>query len=292
MQIFIIKTVIFYKNILLEADDVIKRPIFHFTELTGMYETAMKGLDTELNIPKDVFKSFQIKDELYPKMWVNEQLRPEIRKQLLKIAVDFFTKLELPDEIKLKDVLLVGSLANYNWSEYSDIDMHLVVDFSQFKEDEEFIKKFFDAQKNLYNIKHDIKIAGHDVEVYIQDKNEKIHAGGIYSIPKDNWKRMPTKNRFTVDRKNVKLKVDKFFDKIKSIEQAYKKENYKDVITKIDALKDSIKKMRQSGLEKGGEYSIENIVFKVLRRTDFMELLDTYKNKSYDKMVSVNEEQP
>jgi hypothetical protein len=50
--------------------------------------------------------------------------------------------------------------------------------------------------------------------------------------------------------------------------------------------------MRQSGLEKGGEYSIENIVFKVLRRTDFMELLDTYKNKSYDKMVSVNEEQP
>jgi hypothetical protein len=103
---------------------------------------------------------------------------------------------------------------------------------------------------------------------------------------------MPTKNRFTVDRKNVKLKVDKFFDKIKSIENAYKKENYKDVITKIDALKDSIKKMRQSGLEKGGEYSIENIVFKVLRRTDFMELLDTYKNKSYDKMVSVNEEQP
>jgi predicted nucleotidyltransferase len=284
--------VIFYKNILLEADDVIKRPIFHFTELTGMYETAMKGLDTELNIPKNVFKSFQIKDELCPKMWANEQLKPEIRKQLFKIAVDFFTKLELPDEIKLKDVLLVGSLANYNWSEYSDIDIHLVVDFSQFKEDEEFIKKFFDAQKNLYNIKHDIKIAGHDVEVYVQDKNEKIHAGGIYSIPKDSWKRMPTKNRFTVDRKNVKLKVDKFFDKIKSIEHAYKKENYKDVITKIDALKDSIKKMRQSGLEKGGEYSIENIVFKVLRRTDFMELLDTYKNKAYDKMVSVNEEQP
>lgn len=283
---------IFYKNILLEADDVIKRPIFHFTELTGMYETAMKGLDTELNIPKNVFKSFQIKDELCPKMWANEQLKPEIRKQLFKIAVDFFTKLELPDEIKLKDVLLVGSLANYNWSEYSDIDIHLVVDFSQFKEDEEFIKKFFDAQKNLYNIKHDIKIAGHDVEVYVQDKNEKIHAGGIYSIPKDSWKRMPTKNRFTVDRKNVKLKVDKFFDKIKSIEHAYKKENYKDVITKIDALKDSIKKMRQSGLEKGGEYSIENIVFKVLRRTDFMELLDTYKNKAYDKMVSVNEEQP
>jgi predicted nucleotidyltransferase len=277
---------------LLETDDVIKRPIFHFTELTGMYETAMKGLDTEINIPKDVFKSFQLKDELCPKMWTNEQLKPEIRKQLFKIAVDFFTKLELPDEIKLKDVLLVGSLANYNWSEYSDIDIHLVVDFSQFKEDEEFVKKFFDAQKNLYNIKHDIKIAGHDVEVYVQNKNDKVHAGGIYSLPKDNWVRKPMKDRFTVDRKNIKLKVDKFFDKMKSIEHAYKKENYKDTITKIDALKDQIKKMRQSGLEKGGEYSIENLVFKVLRRTDFMELLDTYKNKAYDKMVSVNEEQP
>ena len=277
---------------MLETDDVIKRPIFHFTELTGMYETAMKGLDTEINIPKDVFKSFQLKDELCPKMWTNEQLKPEIRKQLFKIAVDFFTKLELPDEIKLKDVLLVGSLANYNWSEYSDIDIHLVVDFSQFKEDEEFVKKFFDAQKNLYNIKHDIKIAGHDVEVYVQNKNDKVHAGGIYSLPKDNWVRKPMKDRFTVDRKNIKLKVDKFFDKMKSIEHAYKKENYKDTITKIDALKDQIKKMRQSGLEKGGEYSIENLVFKVLRRTDFMELLDTYKNKAYDKMVSVNEEQP
>ena len=277
---------------MLETDDVIKRPIFHFTELTGMYETAMKGLDTEINIPKDVFKSFQLKDELCPKMWTNEQLKPEIRKQLFKIAVDFFTKLELPEEIKLKDVLLVGSLANYNWSEYSDIDIHLVVDFSQFKEDEEFVKKFFDAQKNLYNIKHDIKIAGHDVEVYVQNKNDKVHAGGIYSLPKDNWVRKPMKDRFTVDRKNIKLKVDKFFDKMKSIEHAYKKENYKDTITKIDALKDQIKKMRQSGLEKGGEYSIENLVFKVLRRTDFMELLDTYKNKAYDKMVSVNEEQP
>jgi len=282
----------FHKTILLETDDVIKRPIFHFTELTGMYETAMKGLDTEINIPKDVFKSFQLKDELCPKMWTNEQLKPEIRKQLFKIAVDFFTKLELPEEIKLKDVLLVGSLANYNWSEYSDIDIHLVVDFSQFKEDEEFVKKFFDAQKNLYNIKHDIKIAGHDVEVYVQNKNDKVHAGGIYSLPKDNWVRKPMKDRFTVDRKNIKLKVDKFFDKMKSIEHAYKKENYKDTITKIDALKDQIKKMRQSGLEKGGEYSIENLVFKVLRRTDFMELLDTYKNKAYDKMVSVNEEQP
>lgn len=285
----------FYKKILTEETektDVIKRPIFHFTQLTGMYEAAMKGLDAELNIPKDVFKSFQIKDNLNPKFWSNEQLKPEIRKRIFKIAVDFFNKLELPQEIKLKDVLLVGSLANYNWSEYSDVDIHLVVDFSDFKEDEEFIKKFFDAQKNLYNIKHDIKIAGYDVEVYVQNKNEKLHAGGIYSIPKDTWTRKPKQIRFSVEKQLIKRKVDKLFDKVKSIEKDYKNENYKDVITKIDQLKEQIKKMRQGGLEKGGEFSIENLVFKTLRRTDFMEILDTYKNKAYDKMVSIDENQP
>ncbi len=282
----------FYKTILFEETDVIKRPIFHFTQLTGMYEAAIKSLDTELNIPKDIFKSFKIKDQLNSKIWSNEQLKPEIRKKLFKIAVDFFNKLELPEEIKLKDILLIGSLANYNWSEYSDVDLHLVIDFSKFKEDEDLIKKFFDAQKNLYNIKHDIKIAGYDVEVYVQNKTEKLHAGGIYSIPKDTWVRTPKKIKFSVEKELIKRKVDKLFDKLKSIEKDYKKENYKDVITKVDALKEQIKKMRQGGLEKGGEYSVENLVFKVLRRTDFMEALDTYKNKAYDKMVSVNEEQP
>jgi hypothetical protein len=257
-----------------------------------MYEAAMKGLDAELNIPKDVFKSFQIKDNLNPKIWSNEQLKPEIRKKLFKIAVDFFNKLELPEEIKLKDILLIGSLANYNWSEYSDVDLHLVIDFSKFKEDEDLIKKFFDAQKNLYNIKHDIKIAGYDVEVYVQNKTEKLHAGGIYSIPKDTWIRTPKKIKLSVEKELIKRKVDKLFDKLKSIEKDYKKENYKDVITKVDALKEQIKKMRQGGLEKGGEYSVENLVFKVLRRTDFMEALDTYKNKAYDKMVSIDENQP
>lgn len=282
----------FYKNILLEDTDVIKRPIFHFSELNEIYNEAMKGLDQELKIPKDLFQSFQLKDQLCPKIWTNGHLKPEIRKRFFKIAVDFFTKLELPQEIKLNDILFIGSLANYNWSEYSDIDLHLVVDFSQFKEDEEFVKKFFDAQKNLYNIKHDIKIAGHDLEIYIQNKNEKLHAGGIYSIPKDIWIREPKLTKFTVDRGPIKNKVDKLFDKLKLIKLDYENEKYKDVITKVDLLKDQIKKMRQGGLERGGEYSIENLVFKVLRRTDFMEILSTYKNKAYDEMVSIEENNP
>ena len=282
----------FYKSKILENVDVIRRPIFHFTESDNMYESAMEGLDLELKVPSGVFKSFKMQDELCPKMWTHEQLKPEIRKKIFKIGVDFFTNLELPAEIKLKDIWLVGSLANYNWSNYSDIDIHILVDFSDFNEDEELIKKFFEAQKNLYNTKHEIKIAGHDVEVYVQDKDEKIHAGGIYSIPKDIWLRKPKRINLFLDKKLIKRKVDKIFNVFRNIEKSYKAEKYKDVITKIDALKDQIKKMRQSGLEKGGEYSVENIVFKILRRTDFMEALTIYKNKAYDKTVSIDEDKP
>ena len=48
--------------------------------------------------------------------------------------------------------------------------------------------------------------------------------------------------------------------------------------------------MRASGLEKGGEYSVENLAFKVLRRTDFIGELNDLKTKSYDTMMSLNEE--
>ena len=39
---------------------------------------------------------------------------------------------------------LTGSLANYNWSSFSDVDLHIIVDFSQIDENYELVKGFFD----------------------------------------------------------------------------------------------------------------------------------------------------
>jgi hypothetical protein len=136
-------------------------------EVTDLNEKILKDLNQQLEIPKDVLASFQIKDQLNPDIWKNEKLNPEIKSNLIKIAKDFFKNLELPSNIKLKDILFVGSLANYNWSRFSDIDLHVVVDFSDFKEDEDFIKSFFDAQKNLFNSKHDIEVKAYPVEIYV-----------------------------------------------------------------------------------------------------------------------------
>ena len=281
------------KKIILENQtQVIKRPIFNLEEIKNMYEGVIKSLDAELKIPKDILKSFQIKDTLNPKIWENDTLKPEIRKQLLKIAVDFFTGLKLSSDIKLKDVLFVGSLANYNWSEFSDVDLHIVVDFADFKEDEDFIKKYFDAEKNLWNLKHDIKIKGFDVEIYVQELNEKLNSSAVYSVAKDKWLDKPEKTRFKLDKDVIKRRIQKLFHKLENIKNDYEDKDYESVIEKVTNLKDYIKKTRQSGLEKGGEFSTENILFKILRRTDFMEILDNYKNKAYDSDVAVNEEQP
>lgn len=270
----------------------IQRPIFHIDEVDKLKDTTMKDLNTQLNVPKDILDGFKLKNSLNTDIWKDDKLIPEIKTKLLKIAKDFFKSLELPQNVKLKDVLFVGSLANYNWSMYSDIDLHLVVDFKEVGEDPEQVKKSFDAQKNLWNLKHDITVHEYPVEVYVQQPKEKLNSSAIYSIPHDEWVLKPEKNNFKLDKSVIKSRTEKMFDKLKQIQKHYDNENYKQTIKKADALKKEIKKMRKAGLEQGGEFSTENLIFKVLRRTDFMEILDIYKNKAYDKSMSVNEDEP
>ena len=279
----------FTDHLILENTDVITRPIYNLDEVTQINEKAIGNLKTELKIPSDVLNSFKIKGELCPDFWKNDKLITEVKVKLTKIAKDFFDDLEVPDGIKLKDILFVGSLANYNWSKFSDIDLHLVVDFSKFKDNDEFIKKHFDAEKNVWNKKHEIKLEGFPVEIYVQDVKEKLYASAIYSVKSNKWVLEPDKAKFKVDKALIKRKVQKIFDKLKDIQHDYQAKKLTSVIKKVDKIKDQIKAMRQAGLEKGGEFSTENLVFKVLRRTEFMDLLDSFKNKSYDQESSLNE---
>ena len=154
------------KFILSENYDIITRPFAHLNEVEKINEKAMENLDIELKIPSDVLNSFKLKGELNTNIFKNDKLIPKVKTALLKIANDFFKELEVPEGITLKDVLFLGSLANYNWSKFSDIDLHLLIDFKKFKDDEEFIKKevkkmsesmavvFQDFQKNIDILQH------------------------------------------------------------------------------------------------------------------------------------------
>lgn len=282
----------YLKNIIAENTNVISRPIFKLTEINDLYEKINNEINTNLKISKNIFNSFLIKNTLSPDIWENDKLKPEIKKNLIKICNDFFKNLELPEKIKVKDILIVGSIANYNWSKFSDVDLHIVVDFSQFNENKEFVRKFFDANKNLFNIKHDITVSEYPVEIYVQDVEDTLYSSAIYSLLKNKWIIQPEKENFILDKETIKRKVLKIFAKLDAIKDDYNNQNYQKTIDNITNLKNSIKKMRQSGLESGGEYSIENLIFKILRRSDFIEILDNYKNKAYDKLMSLEENIP
>lgn len=275
-----------------ENKDIIKRQIFKMNEFNQIYEDIIKNIDENIVVPKDVLDSFKIKDRLNKDIWDAKNIKPEIGQKLIRIAKSFISDISLPQNIKIKDVLFVGSLANYNWSKFSDFDLHIVIDFSEFEEDKDFVKSFFDAQKNIWNENHDITILGYPVEIYVQDKDHEMTSSAIYSLLNDRWLAKPEKKSFKLDKPLVIGKIKNFFGKLKVIEEFFKAGEYEKVIEKIKKIKDRIKTMRKSGLESGGEFSTENIIFKILRRTDFIEIINNYKNKAYDELMSINEDIP
>ena len=59
------------------------------------------------------------------------------------------------------------------------------------------------------------------------------------------------------------------------------------VLDAIDRLKAKIRNMRQAGLEGAGQFSVENLAFKVLRRSEELKRLSDLKAKAYDELMSV-----
>ena len=217
--------------------------------------------------PEDVnLDSFEIKPKLNPKIWATEnKIRPEVRKQLLKIADDFFDSLDIP-WVEIKDVRLTGSLANYNWSKFSDIDLHVIIDYKDVNDDVELVKEYLKLKKDSWNELHDLTVNNFDIELYAQDYKEPHIATGVYSLEDNEWIKKPKKLKPKYDKNVVKEKAASIIDEIDEIEDSFKAKDYEKVLKDYQPLWDKIKEMRKKGLTKSGEFSIENIVFKVLRR--------------------------
>lgn len=258
-------------------------------EIDDIANSISNNIAKEVSIPNDVLNSFTIKETLEPQIWQNEKLNTTVKTKLLKIATDFYNGLKLPSEVKMKDVIFTGSLANFNWSKFSDVDLHVVLDFSQLEGGDQFKEDFFYSQKALWNQEHDITIFDYPVEIYAQDIKAKLVASAVYSIKFDKWILKPEHENFKVNKKVIKNKAEMFIERLRDIRDDYKAKDFQSVVDKVQTLKDKIKKYRTAGLDKGGEFSIENLVFKVLRRTPFMDILDSYKAKSYDTLMSVEE---
>jgi len=226
--------------------------------------------------------------DLCPKLWEDDDLRPKIVEKLCAIADDFAAEYSI-DRDMIEDVILTGSLANYNWNEYSDIDIHLIVDFSQTHDDTDLVAEYYKLAKAVWNNDHTIRICGHEVELYVQDSTEKHYSTGVYSLWDEDWIVKPKRgSAATPDEKQVDDKADGYISQINNLEILADEEGT-NVSDEVQNLKNKIRTMRQSGLQAGGEYSLENLVFKKLRNEGHLQRLSGLRKKAYDTRMSMEE---
>jgi hypothetical protein len=252
----------------------------------------MKLYENFKNFLKEIdidFSKFKIQDNLEPNLWTDEKIDYQIKEKLIKIARDFFDKLNVSAEID--DIIITGSSAGYNWHTLSDIDLHILVDFTKVNGKEEITKGFFDAKRSLWNKTHDILVAGHEVEIYVQDTNEEHFSSGMYSLMKDEWIKFPKREEFEIKEQEIQQKAEGIAKDIEYMQKLYKDKEYRDSYAFSLKLAEKIKNLRRTGLESKGIYSIENLAFKALRNHGYLERLSTYRNLSYDKMMSVNKQE-
>jgi hypothetical protein len=229
-------------------------------------------------------------DTLNRKFWENGKFNEEIREKLLTIAHDFYESLEL--KVPILDIQLTGSLANYNYTDFSDLDTHIIIDFSQINEDTELVKKALDGLRFIWNQRHDIIINGHDVELYLQDINEQHTASGLYSLLKGAWIRKPRYNPPEIDEKDVDVKYLYYVQEILEIENKLKQdlfeEDYENLERRAKRLKEKIQEGRKQCLsgKMASEFCVENLVFKKLRNTGMIEKLINLISAAYDKKFS------
>ena len=235
----------------------------------------------------EIINSFSTRDALNPKIWdKDDTLNKEVREKLLGVANEFINFLGVP--ILVEDIIFTGSLSNYNWSKYSDIDLHVVADFTQFSDELlPLYQELFKVKKTLFNTDHDIKIFGYEVELYVQDSNEAHFSSGVYSVLFDEWSNKPKKENVKIDKNLIREKSKQWMEIIDTALDAASDVTADDAREILKKCKDKLKKYRTCGLEKEGEYSDENLVFKVLRRNGYIEKLMNFENDVVDKELSI-----
>lgn len=220
-------------------------------------------------------------------IWKKEELDSDIRERLLQIAKDFYKDLEV--KAPIEDIQLTGSLANFNWTEHSDLDVHVLLDFSKIGKDEKMTKRALDGQRFIWNLRHPVTIKNHDVELYAQDKKEPHVSSGLYSLLNGKWITKPSFNPPKVDERDVNKKAEGYISEIEDAEKDLKTASPEDaerIYARLKRIKEKIMKARKEGLADDGEFSIENLTFKKLRNDGWIEKILDLSSESYKKIYS------
>ena len=235
----------------------------------------MKKLLSELKL------TLQSHEGLNPKLWHDNKLDAAVWRALDKIGKEWADFANIPKSA-IKDVILTGGNANYNYTPYSDIDLHLVVDKEKI-DCPSVLDDYLQSKKQLWALTHDIKVKGQPVELYAQDYRDPFREGqGIYSLQSHKWLQEPTK--YKIDRKHPEVirkvkelmfQIDGLIDSNSNDIDAFKK------------LKGRLKGIRSSAIQKGGESAPENLVFKELRNRGYLDKMNTHLRNLEDRNLSL-----
>ena len=251
-----------------------------YTKSMGSHVTFDKQLEEEIEAA-----SFEMNEELEPTFWKDKKLNKKIQKRLEEIVSDFIENLEL--EVKPEDIRLTGSLANYNWSKYSDVDLHIVIDFAKVAEDTDLVKAYFDAARARWNDLHSIEIGGYEVEVYIEDVDQKHQSSGVYSLTESKWIIEPEPHDVEIDIATARKKADDIETRINLLQLAIRANTATNTDNSIKSIKAKVRRMRRAGLDSPQkEFSPENIAFKILRRNKSLDRLSQMAYNTYDSKMS------
>jgi len=176
-----------------------------------------------------------------------------------------------------------------------DVDIHILIDKDEFDESEtkdsvvfhKIIDDFFDSKEKVWKSKQDIKIKGFEVEMYVQDIHQEHISSGVYSVLNNKWVVVPEKMDPKIDDSKILQKGDEYEKQIDDLVSKFN--SNKDVSKETKNLYKKIKSFRQSGLEKGGEYSYENLTFKLLRRNGYIGKILDLKSDIINKKLSLTQ---
>lgn len=222
--------------------------------------------------------------ELNPKLWdTMGELKQAVRDKLLQIADAWvaFTKIS-PDNIY--DVVITGGNVNYNYTDSSDIDLHIIISRNAVNPDRAFVDEYLQDKKILWTLQHpNISIYGYPVELYAQDIDEKPHANqGVYSLVQNRWIARPQMLDLNFENDyHLQKKVQFYKDMIDQMID----DNASD--ESIDVLKDKFKKMRSDCMQDEGEFCFGNLVFKDLRNSGYIDKINNYKKTRQDQILSL-----
>lgn len=216
-------------------------------------------------------EKFEVHDTLNPKLWSSEnELLDDVKVRIVEIVEQFLSTTCEEVPLNIVDVRLVGSQCNYTYTQYSDLDVHIVTNFELLPATKEILQALYNALKTKFNNDYDITIKGIDVELYVEDIRSTAVSNGIYSIYQDKWIKFPEKPD-NIPQVDISHKVDRCKEYINKILNSEDSDRITNTINDIYLI-------RKDSLDKDGEYGEGNLLFKEIRNLGFLDALkDRYK---------------